>query len=775
MALATVSNVSARSMQDTKVRKSTTLEEFTAGWTCKKRDGKTVAFEPTKLRRVVDRCFQSIGMAAADRPDAVERIVRAAISALAAYVTTSDVHTDVETVQRIVVQQLWAANLFEAAEHYQNYREERRLARLARPISPQHAKMVLQDQRHFPTDLQYYQFVSKFSRWLDTEKRRETWHEAVHSRIMPWFQSLPLVEGKLSAAEWTMLGDALFNLEAAPAMRVVQMAGPALERCHVGVYNCAYHPIRDLFGFCELLYILMQGSGNAFSVEYDYISELPRIKKQTGEKLDTYVIADSTEGWCDAFRHGLTAWFNGQDADFDFSQIRPAGSRLRIKGGRASGPEPLRQLLHFARTIILSRQGQHLTDLDVHDLCCMTGKIVQVGGVRRASCLSLSDLDSTTMRTAKSGNWYVNHVYRTMANNSAAYDGRPDPDVFLSEWAALVRSQSGERGIFNRNACTTHMPARRDKNYRFGTNPCAEIILRPHGFCNLSITIARPWDTEETLLQKVTVATYFGMMQTTCTNFRYIRPEWKKNAEEERLLGVDITGHSDCPLLQFGAPGRAALLAKLKLRVSEVATMLAARFGVNRPAADTCVKPSGDSAVFFDCGSGISPRYAAYQLRNVRESIKSPVAEFLIDEGVPYATAPEDPSLLVFSFPKQAPAGCTLRNDLTAIEQLENWLEWRQHWAEHSVSATIYVEAHEWLTVGAWVYEHFDHITGLSFLPKDNGIYKLAPNEELTASQFEEVVAKFPRLNWAKLCRYEHEDSTEASQTYACTSGACEL
>lgn len=750
-----------------------TLETVVTGWTCRKRDTKVVPFEVGKIRRVVDRCFQSIGMAEADRPETVERITRATVFALASQAEDHTVAADVEDVQRTVIQQLWAACLFDAAEHYQNYREDRRRARMFRPISPAHARMVEQDQRHFPTDLQYYQFIGKFSRWREDDKRRETWQETVHERVIPWFKSLAVAK-HLTADEWTMLTKAMYNLEAGPAMRVVQMAGPALNRCHVGVYNCAYHPITDLFGFCELLYILMQGSGNAFSVEYDYVAELPRIKKQTGEAPKPHVVPDSTEGWCDALKVGLETWFNGGDVAFDYTHIRPAGTRLKTKGGRASGPEPLMQLMTFARSLVLAKQGRFLSDLDVHDLCCMIGKIVQVGGVRRASCLSLSDLDSTLMRHAKSGNWYDSHKHRSMANNSAAYDEKPTVDVFMEEWLALVRSGSGERGIFNRAACNAHLPSRR-KPARFGTNPCAEIILRPFEFCNLSIAVARPDDTEASLLHKVEVATYFGMLQTTCTNFRYIREDWKRNVEEERLLGVDITGHADCPLLRYGAPGRRELLAKLKAKVDETATKLSQRFGINRPAADTCVKPSGDSAVFFDCGSGISARYAKYQLRNCRESVHSPVARFLCDEGVPHAPAPEDPSLLVFSFPKQSPEGATLRNDLTAIQQLENWLDWKQGWADHSVSATIYVEPHEWLAVGAWVYDHFDHITGLSFMPKDNGIYRLAPNEELTKEQFDAAVSAFPSLNWAKLCQYEHEDSTESAQTPACTGGVCEL
>lgn len=750
-------------------------EQIAASWQSCKRDGQIVPFDVSKIRKALTRCFSSIGMAEADRPAVIERVTRGVISTLEMYVDEKPI--DIEDVQRLVVRQLYVENLLDAGEHYQNYREDRRRARLdSRPLSDRQVEAVAEDRKHFPTDLQYYQFIGKFSRWNEEAKRRETWHEAVHDRVMPWFQELPLVKGKLTNDEWEMLAKAMYDLEASPAMRVVQMAGPSLERCNIGCYNCSYLPIIDLFGFAEMLYILMQGSGVGFSVEYDYVNELPRIKKQKKDaKVHNFVVPDTTEGWCDALFFGMKTWYAGEDVTYDVSQVRKAGTRLKTKGGRASGPDPLVELLAFVRNLILSRQGSFLTDLDVHDICCKIGKIVQVGGVRRASLISLSELHSSLMRHAKGGEWWKTAKQREMSNNSAVYDGRPaDIAEFMDEWTALIRSKSGERGIFNRRAALDHLPTRR-KRKKFGTNPCAEIILREFGFCNLSIVVARPWDTSESLMRKVICATYFGTMQATATDFRYVRPEWKKNAEEERLLGVDITGHADCPLLRYGAPGREELLNTLRATVAATNAELAERFGINRSASDTCVKPSGDSSVFFDCGSGISARHSQYQIRTVRESIHTPLAQFLIDQGVPHEVSAGNSELLVFSFPKKAPEGATLRNDLTALQQLENWLQWKQAWAEHSVSATIYVEEHEWLDVGAWVYRHFDHITGLAFLPKDNGIYAQAPNQELTRDQYETMVAEFPEIDWAKLCRYEDEDNTESAQTYACVGGSCEL
>lgn len=779
---------SARAEVNGHVRSSKpyTIEEITAEWTCKKRDGQVVPFNPGKISEAVTKCFMSLLKEGTLNQEhdcfkhgVRERIVRSVVNSLAAQKVTCP---DVEQVQLLVIQQLWSEGLFEAAEHYQSYREQRRRARLAKPISQDVIDRVLEDQKHFPTDLQYYQFMGKFSRWRENDKRRETWHETVHERVMPWFQRLPLVAGKLSEQEWAELTSAMYNLEASPAMRVVQMAGPALDRCHVGVYNCAYQPIEDLFSFSELLYVLMQGTGAGFSVESDYISELPRLKKQKGKKPDTITVPDSTEGWCNSYFEGLQRWWDGHDVNYDVSQVRPVGTRLKTKGGRASGPGPFLELMAFTRNVVMARQGKYLEDTDAHRMACFTGRIVQVGGVRRAATISISDLLSLGMRGIKSGNWYndttywTDGKYLTMANNSAAYEERPSIEVFMREWQALIESKAGERGIYNRQAVIKNRPDRR-KKAKFGMNPCAEIVLRPYEFCNLSIVIARSYDTVESLVRKVRIATIFGLMQSTATDFRYIRGEWKKNCEEERLLGVDVTGHADCPLLRFGAPGRAELLRLLKSVVHKTKAEYAPRFGINLSPADTCVKPGGDSGVFFDCASGVSPRFADWTLRWVRESKDSPIAQFLIESGVPHAPAPEAPAeLLVFGFPKPAPPGSTKRNDMTAVQQLQNWLEWKKNYAEHSVSCTIYVEDHEWLEAGAWVYrqENWDQLSGLAFLPKDNGTYTYAPNEEVTKEQYDRLTADFPKLNWAKLQHYEQEDNTGTAQTWACTGDKCE-
>jgi len=544
--------------------------------------------------------------------------------------------------------------------------------------------------------------------------------------------------------------------------------------CGVVTGNCAGLPIVDLFAFAELLYILMQGSGCGFSVESDFVTRLPRVRKQKKGKAEVYVIEDTTEGWCDALHTGLKTWFGGYDVTYDVTKLRLKGTRLKTKGGLASGPEPLLELLAFVRKTILAAQSRRLTDLECHDICCKIAKIVQVGGVRRASTISLSDLHSESMRRAKHGDWYVDNQQRAMANNSSVYEKRPDIYTFMSEFKALVDSRSGERGIFNRGAARRLRPARR-KNARFIVNPCAEIVFRPFGLCNLSIAVAREDDTVETLIEKVRAAAYFGKIQSLCTNFNYVRPAWKKNAEEELLLGVDVTGHADCPLLRFGAPNRAELLRKLRETVAEVDASLSPRFGCGLSAANTTIKPAGDSSELFACASGASPRFGAQQIRRFRESKISPVANFLIASGVPHETAMEDDGLWAFSFPKKAPVGSTLREDMSAADQIHNWLEWKGNYAEHSVSVTVYVKDHEWPEVQSLVWKHFDEITCLSFLPWDNGSYRTVPNEVLTIEEYEKFAATFPELHWAKLSQYEVEDSTYMNRAMACKGDNCEL
>jgi ribonucleoside-diphosphate reductase alpha chain len=737
----------------------------------KKRDGSLDNFDPHKIALAIERCFKN-GLQSTD-----EEAQTAGIKVSKAVVNIFNKKTEGETVeveslQRLVIQQLWALGYFDAAEQYTLFKEKRRQERVDHPVDPALRKMVDEDNKYFPTALQYYQFVSKFSKWNDELGRRETWGECV-DRVIGFFEKNEFY-GKLSKDDKKDLKEYLHKMDATPAMRVIQMAGGALDRCHVGVYNCSYMPISDIKSFSELLYILMQGTGAGFSVEKQYVNQLPAVKRQNGKAAKKLTIVDDTEGWCDALTSGLEAWFNGDDIEFDYSKIRPSGTRLKTKGGRASGPGPLMELMSFAKNLILSRQGRSLSDLDCHDLACKVGKIVQVGGVRRASEISLSDLDSVEMRNAKTGTWWNNNLQRTMANNSAVYAKKPSTIEFVEEWLSLAKSGSGERGIFNREGVNASLPKRRKPN-TFGTNPCAEIILRPYQFCNLSIVVAREDDTPETLAKKVRIATIFGTMQSCLTDFKYIRKEWKDNCEEERLLGVDITGQMDCPILRPGSPGREKLLENLKAVVGKTNEEYAKKFGIPRSTANTCVKPSGDSAVMFGCSSGIHARFSEYYIRRVRERADSPIAHMLIDAGVPWIVAPEDPSLVAFEFPCASPKGAIIKTQQTAIDQLDNWLTWKRHWAEHSVSATVYMEQDEWLAAGKWVWDNFDEISGISFLPRDNGTYTGTPYEEIDAKEYSERLQAFPKVDWAKLSRYEKTDHTESAQTYACTSGVCEL
>lgn len=749
------------------------VSEMVNDWTVVKRDGAPQAFDVRKIIQAVTRCYvNQLSRDAASAVAVAEIVARRVVGVLAGEGTTS---FGVEEVQNAVIRQLWAEGEYDAATAYTIYRERRRLARAERLPDAETARRFAEDSRYLPTAAQYYQFVSKFARWRESDNRRETWVEA-NDRVFAWLATIPEF-ALLTDAEVAWLRDMMLNMKATTALRVLQMAGPSLERCHIGVYNCAGLPIIDLFAFAELLYVLMQGGGCGFSVESDFVSRLPRVRRQKkgrGRVVHKFVFEDTTESWCEGLHFTLQRLFAGEDVEYDVAAVRPAGTRLKTKGGRASGPEPLLDLLAFVRGVVLGAQGRHLTDLECHDICCKIAKIVQVGGVRRASTISLSDLKSVGMREAKHGEWWVKNQQRAMANNSSVYDGRPDIDTFMAEFAALVRSKSGERGIFNRKAATQHRPARR-KKARFITNPCGEIIFRLFGLCNLSIAVARVDDTEDTLKEKVRAATFFGKLQSLCTNFRFVRPEWKKNAEEERLLGVDITGHADCPLLRPGAPGRGELLKRLKAVVDQTDAELSARFGTSLSAASTTVKPSGDSSELFGCASGASARFAQFQIRRFREDKRSPVAAFLIAHGVPHETAMEDDGLWAFAFPKKAPDGATLRDDMTAVQQLENWLEWKRCWAEHSVSVSIYVKDHEWPAVQAWVWDHFDEVSGIALFPWDNGSYRTVPNEALTEEQYAAMVAAFPELPWVKLQRFEEQDSTSMNRAVACAGDACAM
>lgn len=640
----------------------------------------------------------------------------------------------------------------------------------------------------FETDLQQTVYYDRYARWNHKLGRRETWEETV-DRVMVFFAARMERKGlyKSVADMLVDLYDAMLAGDVMPSMRIVQMAGPALERCNVGAYNCAYLPLQDWRSFGELLYILMQGTGVGFSVEQQYVEQLPAIKLQTGA-TSLYVVEDTTESWADALVCGLHTWASGEDVEFDYSRVRPFGTPLKTKGGTASGPEPLKQLLDFARTMMLRHQGRKLSSLNAHDLACFCGSIVQVGGVRRAAEISLSDLDDHKMRDAKQGQFWLTAPERAMANNSAVYTSKPSMRDFMTEWTQLMNSGTGERGIFNREGVIRQLPDRRTKEIetkwgnkpiQFGVNPCGEIILRPYEFCNLSIAVARPDDTEETLARKVTLATQFGILQSLLTDFNYIRPEWKKNCEEERLLGVDITGQMDCPLLNGHTFIPDDAYFALRIVATREAQRLATLLNIPMPAAVTCVKPSGNSSQLLGTSSGLHPRYAEYYIRRVRITAGNPIANFLIAQGMTHhpevGQSPTHPTTWVFDFPVQSPEGAVLRKDVTALRQLEQWLACKTYYTEHNPSITVYVRDDEWMEVGAWVYKHWDMVGGISFLPYDGGIYNLAPYQEITKDEYERLTAQRPRLDWGQLQQYENGDTTSVNTDYACVGSSCEI
>lgn len=562
-------------------------------------------------------------------------------------------------------------------------------------------------------------------------------------------------------------------------MRLLWSAGEAARKTNVAAYNCSFIAPESLQDFGEIMYILMCGTGVGFSVEQQSIHKLPQIKKQTGKKLPTHVVEDSKEGWADAFVFGLKTWFNGEDVAFDYSRVRPQGARLKTMGGRASGPEPLRALMEFSRERILQRQGRRLNTLDVHDIICKIGEVVVMGGVRRSALISLSDLDDVDMRHAKDGAFYISHPERSMANNSAIYNEKPTVSEFLDEWLSLIKSGSGERGIFNRSTLLEQLPERRRESFAShlatcGTNPCGEIILRSKQFCNLSEVVARAEDTPETLLRKIRLATILGTYQSTLTNFPYLSPEWKKNCEEERLLGVSITGQWDSPAVRNPETLRA-----LKAEAIKVNEEYAKRFGINASTCVTCVKPSGTVSQLVDASSGMHPRHAPYYIRRIRISATDPLFKMLKDQKFPYkpevGQTESDATTYVLEFPVKAPDGAIYRDDLSAIEQLEYWKQVKVNFTEHNPSVTVSVSDDEWLEVGNWLYKNWEIIGGLSFLPRTNHVYALAPYEAISKEKYEQLANALPKIDFAEIVCYEETDETQGAKELACVAGSCEL
>lgn len=624
------------------------------------------------------------------------------------------------------------------------------------------------------TDYQQYIHASRYARWLPEKGRRETWQETVKRYCDFWDKRY----GDLFP--YSDIYNAIYNLEVVPSMRALMTAGPALERDNIAGFNCSYIPIIDQRCFDEIMYILMNGTGVGYSVERQYVNKLPEVAEEFHETDTVIQVADSKQGWAGALRQLISLLYAGQIPKWDVSKVRPAGARLKTFGGRASGAGPLIELFNFTVHLFRKASGRKLTSVECSDLVCKIAEVVVVGGVRRSALICLSNLSDERMRNYKNGQWWVDDKQRALANISAAYTEQPDMGTFMSEWKALYDSKSGERGIFNRVSAKKQaaLTGRRETDWDFGTNPCGEIILRPFGFCNLSEVIVRNSDSFDDLKRKVQLATIIGTFQSTLTDYRYIRKQWKVNAEEERLLGVSMTGIMDHPILSGQQNPEGILIEWLDRCKNESVKCnqeWAAKIGINPSTSITTVKPSGTVSQLVDSASGIHPRHNQYYIRTVRADKKDPLALFLQEQGVPNEQDVMNASNLVFSFPMAAPPSCITRNDRSAIEALEHYLVFKRHWCEHNPSITVYVKEHEWMEVGAWVYQHLDDIGGVSFLPHNDHVYQQAPYQDITEEQYKELASKFPKIDWNKFDNYEVDDATMNMHELACVGGVCEL
>ena len=627
---------------------------------------------------------------------------------------------------------------------------------------------------YLPTDYQTFIATSRYARWLEGVGRRETWGETVN-------RYMTNIAGKYLADHPNTMNEiesAILSLSVMPSMRSLMTAGVAASRDNTCMYNCSYLPVDDPKSFDEAMFILLCGTGVGFSVERQFISKLPEVPTLF-ESETTVVIKDSKEGWAKGLRQVLALLWAGEIPKWDVSKVRPAGAKLKTFGGRASGPAPLVDLFNFAVTTFKGSQGRSLSSLECHDLMCKIGEVVVVGGVRRSAMISLSNLSDDRMRHAKSGAWWENATHRALANNSVAYTEKPDSMSFMREWTALMESGSGERGIFNRQASVKQASknGRRESCYDFGTNPCSEIILRPNQFCNLTEVVIRANDTVEDLADKVRIATILGTIQSTYTHFPYLRKMWNTNTAAERLLGVSLTGIMDNKLMTLANDGLSETLEHLRDVAISTNAEWADRLGIPHSTAITCVKPSGTVSQLVDSASGIHARHSPYYIRTVRGDNKDPLTQFMIDQGIPNEPDVMKPdATTVFSFPMQSPLGAVHTADMTAIEQLEMWLMYQRHWCEHKPSVTINVKGEEWLEVGAFVYKHFDEMSGVSFLPFNEHTYQQAPYQECVATDYHILLDQMPNnIDWDKLSDYEKEDNTSGMQTMACTGDVCEM
>ncbi len=749
----------------------------------RKRDGGFVSFDFDKIVKAINKAMLNTKEGSEEEASLVAHKVVGDLVRIAR--KHKDFVPTVEGTQDEVERQLILSDYVETAKAYIIFRAERNKLRYDDQVEvPEHVKKIAaESKKYFKNNaLGEFVYTRTYSRWIESEGRRETWIETV-DRYMDFMKEN--LGKKLTKAEYKELRESILNQEAMPSMRLMQFAGPPARRCNVVAYNCSYITPTKLTDFAEIMYLSMSGTGVGFSVESETVQQLPQIKRQDGERKKIHVVADSKEGWCDALTLGLKTWYGGRDVDFDFSGLRPAGARLKTMGGKSSGPDPLRNLLQFAREKILSRQGKRLRNIDVHDVVCKIGEVVVAGGIRRSAMISLSDLDDETMRDAKKGQFYNTDPQRMMANNSAIYLEKPASTDFMDEWIALMKSGSGERGIFNRGSLKHQMPQRRldylhnklkSKNGDLGplgTNPCGEVILQSKEFCNLTEVICRKEDNEKSLLRKVRAAAIFGTYQASLRNFRYLSKEWQQNVRDEALLGVSLTGQWDCPEVR-----KPATLRKLRAEVNKINKKYAKRFGIKPATAATSVKPSGTASKTFDTSSGMHPRHSQYYIQRIRISSTDSLFKMMRDQGVPYhpevGQTKDNANTYVLEFPVKAP-GKIFKDNLTALDQLKHWKDVKINYTEHNPSVTVSVGEDEWIEVANWVYENWKIVGGLSFLPRYDHVYQLAPYEEITKEKYEELKARVKDIDYSKLMIYEQEDNTDVKRELACAGGTCEI
>ena len=639
-----------------------------------------------------------------------------------------------------------------------------------------------------PNDYQNFIALSRYARWLPEKNRRETWEETV-ARYFDFMEEhlKNNTNQELIPKTRKILEEAVLKLEIMPSMRALMTAGPALAKNHIAGYNCAYLSVDHPKAFDECLYVLMHGTGVGFSVERQHINKLPEVPEELIDVDDVIVVQDSKEGWQSAFRKLITYLYDGESPKWDFSRIRKKGSRLKTFGGRASGPEPLLDLFNFSTNIFKEAAGRKLTSYECHRMMCKVAEVVVVGGVRRSALISLSNLTDERMRSAKSGQWWTDTPEMALSNNSVCYTEKPDMSIFMKEWLALYESKSGERGIFNREAAKKQVASisRRDVEHEFGCNPCSEIILRDGQFCNLTEVVIRAEDTQKNILRKVRLATILGTFQASLTNIKRLRPKWVSNTEEEALLGVSLTGIMDNSFMNgsntdrgyYGKKSLPDFLVALRKETVETNKHWSELLGISQATATTAIKPSGTVSQLVDSASGIHTRHNDYYFRRVRADSKDPIAQLMEDQGIPCEADVMKPnSVKVFTFPMKAPEGAVLRNDRNAIEQLELWLTYQRYYCEHKPSVTISVKEHEWMEVGAWVYKHFDEVSGVSFLPHSDHTYQQAPYEDCTKAEYNKLAKSMPKsVDWDLISKYELEDTTVGNKTLACTGSVCEL